>query len=213
MYKHFIFDIDGTLIDTEMTLVRSLQKTVKDLMDKDMSHEEAYYYFGVPSIKVGGLLGYQDERHFLEYWENEFMNHMHLMQVFEGAESILAAAKAAGCKIGCVTSRNRLEFERDPFLQPMLHYFDIAICAEDTTLHKPNPEPMLEYMRRAAEATGEPVDASECLFLGDTEHDYRCGHGAGCAFALADWRNRGLQGIPADHRFTNASEAIALLSE
>ena len=42
-------------------------------------------------------------------------------------------------------------------------------------------------------------------------HDYSCGHDAGCDFALADWRGRGTQGIPADYVFTDEEGLRALL--
>lgn len=56
-----------------------------------------------------------------------------------------------------------------------------------------------------------PILPSEAIYFGDTVHDFRCAVGAGCSFALADWRSRGLQGIPAPFRFTSAAEALALL--
>ena len=56
MKKSFIFDIDGTLIDTERTGVESLILTVKELMDMDMPYEEAYGYFGFPSGRVPYML-------------------------------------------------------------------------------------------------------------------------------------------------------------
>ena len=41
-YTDIVFDIDGTLIDTERTGVLSLIQTVKELTGKEMSYEEAY---------------------------------------------------------------------------------------------------------------------------------------------------------------------------
>ena len=47
-YTDIVFDIDGTLLDTERTGVLSLIQTVKELTGKEMSYEEAYGYFGTP---------------------------------------------------------------------------------------------------------------------------------------------------------------------
>ena len=205
-YKHYLFDVDGTLIDTERTGVLSLVKTIKELMEQDMSYDEAYGYFGIPSGKVAPMLGFGDSELFGRRWEENFIELQHLMKPFDGVEEVLVRLKQRGAHLACITSRNRFEFSKDPYMLEMVHLFDEAICAEDTVKHKPDPEPVLEYMRRMERRTGEKVLPEECLYLGDTVHDFECGSGAGCDFALADWHCRGLRGIPAKYRFTTASE-------
>lgn len=211
MYKHFVFDIDGTLIDTERTGVLSLQTTIKELMDVDMPYEEVYRFFGIPSFKVASMLGYKEEELFGLRWEQRFQELMDLVEPFPGVEDVLKAVKAAGRCTGVVTSRSSKELGHDPFMMGFLKYIDFCVCSEDSERHKPFPDPMFAYMRKASETLGTEVLPSECLYLGDTSYDYGCGHDAGCAFALADWRNRGFQGIAADYRFTDAEGILKLL--
>ena len=206
MYKHFIFDIDGTLIDTERTGVLSLIKTVEELMGNSMPYLEAYTYFGIPSAQVGPMLGYSDPECFGQRWEENFVELSHLMKAFDGTEEVLAAVKSAGRTTGCVTSRSRYEFEKDVHMQKLVKYFDHIVCAEDSIGHKPSPEPMYAYMQKAGGARPE-----ECIYIGDTMHDYQCAAGAGCDFALADWQHRGLQGIPARYHLTEVSQISDLL--
>ncbi|MGN1211421.1 MAG: HAD-IA family hydrolase, partial [Candidatus Cryptobacteroides sp.] len=89
--------------------------------------------------------------------------------------------------------------------KPLLKYFEVEICAEDTVLHKPHPEPALEFLRRTGAL---PEDT---IFVGDTMHDFQCADGAGIPFLLADWRSRGFQGIPARYRAVNAREMLAII--
>lgn len=210
MYRHYIFDIDGTLIDTERTGVLSLMKTVRELLGQEMPYGEAYRYFGIPSGKVAPMLGFADNELFANRWEENFVELQYLMKPFDGVQDVLTHLKETGKWIGCVTSRNRYEFSKDIHLQKMAHLFDAAICAEDTARHKPDPEPVLEYMRRMEQRTGERVLPEECLYLGDTVHDFECASGAGCDFALADWHVRGMQGIPAKYRFSTAEELLGI---
>lgn len=206
MYKHFVFDIDGTLIDTERTGVLSLIKTVEELMGNTMPYLEAYTYFGIPSAQVGPMLGYSDPERFGLRWEENFVELSYLMKAFDGTEEVLSAVKSAGRTTGCVTSRSRYEFEKDVHMQKLVKFFDHIVCAEDSVGHKPSPEPMYAYMQKAGGARPE-----ECIYIGDTMHDYQCAAGAGCDFALADWQHRGLQGIPARYHLTEVSQISDLL--
>ena len=211
MYKHFVFDIDGTLIDTERTGVLSLIKTVEELIGATMPYEEAYGYFGIPSAKVAPMLGYANAERFGARWEENFVEISHLMKAFDGVEEVLAAVKSAGRTTGCVTSRSRYEFDKDIHMQRLVKYFDHIVCAEDSEGHKPSPEPMYAYFRKASANSSAAVDPSECIYIGDTLHDCQCAAGAGCDFALADWQGRGLQGIPARYHLTSVQQILDLL--
>lgn len=210
-YKLAVFDIDGTLIDTERTGVLSLMRTISELMNVDMPYEEAYRYFGIPSAKVAGMLGYSGEEDFGERWEQNFIDLSHLIAPFPGVYEMMAAVKASGILTGIVTSRSRFELEYDKKLALMIHCFDEVICAEDTVRHKPAPDPLLECIKRVSARTGQQLSPADCLYLGDTSHDWKCALGAGCDFALADWKARGTSGIEAKYVFTNAQEVLDIL--
>lgn len=205
-YRHFVFDIDGTLLDTERTGVLSLIQTVRELMGEELPYENAYHFFGIPSAKASGILGYDDAARFGEVWEEHFQELMHLVKPFPGVAQVLSDLRTRGYHTGVVTSRSRTEINYDPHLAVLLPFFEVVIGSEQSERHKPFPDPMLAYLKAA------DAQASETLYLGDTMHDYRCGHDAGCDFALADWRGRGTQGIPADYVFTDEAGLRALLA-
>ena len=198
-YTDIVFDIDGTLLDTERTGVLSLIQTVRELTGKEMSYEEAYGYFGTPSARASRELGCSDAAHFAEVWEEHFQELMYLVKPFPGVEQLLADVKKAGLRTGIVTSRSHFEFSYDPTLKRWGAFFDKVVCSEDSERHKPFPDPMLAYMK----AVGTTPEAT--LFVGDTVHDWQCGHAAGCDFALADWFGRDNPEIKAEYRFTDAS--------
>ena len=112
MYKLAVFDIDGTLIDTERTGVESLVLTIRELMGKEVSYEEAYKVFGIPSGKVAGLLGYADAHRFGQRWEENFVALSHHIRPMPGVLEALRRVKASGMATGVVTSRSHMEFDK-----------------------------------------------------------------------------------------------------
>ncbi len=211
MYKLAVFDIDGTLIDTERTGVESLVVTIRELLGKDVPYEEAYKAFGIPSGKVAGLYGYDDAKRFGERWEENFIALSHHIKPFPGVLDALHRIKLSGIATGIVTSRNRMEFDFDDYLREMVPYLDHIVCSEDTVHHKPHPEPLLRCIEMASSAVGESIQSGDVVFFGDTDHDFACARDAGCDFALADWKSRGWQGIPARYKFSNAEEMETIL--
>ncbi|NMB36939.1 MAG: HAD family hydrolase [Bacteroidales bacterium] len=203
-YKHLIFDIDGTLLDTEKTGVLSLQKTVKELMGKDMSYDELYPYFGIPTAVVVEQMDFEDKELATHLWEKYFRELMYLIVPFEGVPEMLPRLREMGFILGLVTSRNRFEFDFDSNLSKWKDLFDTTITSDDSERHKPFPDPLLTYISQSGAV------AKECIYFGDTEHDFECAKGAGIDFALADWRNRGFQGIPAKYRFSSVEEIVAI---
>lgn len=207
MYRHLIFDIDGTLLDTEQTGMRSLGQTIFEFTGKKLKHEELLPYFGLPSAKASQIIGLKDAKKFAEVWETHFQELMYLVTIFPGVEDFLRRLKAEGCFIGVVTSRSRVEFNYDPNLRKLSPYFDCTVCSDDTPRPKPFPDPVLAYMEKMS------ASKEECLYLGDTEHDCSCAHSAGVDFALADWKHRGWQGIPAEYKFSEISEIEKIIWE
>lgn len=56
-----------------------------------------------------------------------------------------------------------------------------AILADDTNKHKPDPEPLLECLKRIA------VKPEDAIYIGDALSDYQASFYAGMDFGYAKW--------------------------
>ena len=48
MIKTILFDVDGTIIDTEYVMTHYLQKTLREELEKELPIQELHYILGIP---------------------------------------------------------------------------------------------------------------------------------------------------------------------
>lgn len=183
MSKTILFDVDGTLIDTEKTIIKSFQKTLKETLNIEPAAEDLFYVLGIPGTKAVKKYSNSDKesQELLDLWEQNDHAMFHYSKLFEGIEAMLQQLKASGVQLGIVTSRTDQELQVVFKNFDIKKYFDIFITASKTKLHKPNPDPIL----KAIETLNiEPLDT---LYIGDSIYDFQCARNAKVKFALANW--------------------------
>lgn len=181
-YRHIVFDIDGTLIDTKHAVMHGLQDAVREITGRTTPIEELLFSFGIPGEEAMRILGMADPAAALAVWNRHIAKYRSTVNVFPGlreALEILARADIAG--MGIVTSKTRTEYEVEFTRFDISRRFSTVITADDTNEHKPLPGPLLKYM----ELTG--ARAEETLYIGDSIYDMRCACSAGVDGALALW--------------------------
>lgn len=206
MYKHIVFDVDGTLIDTASVCQKSLQRLVLSRTGRVISPQECDFAFGMTSENALPAFGLAPTKDILDEWNGYFNDIIDVeAKVFSGVSELLTELRRRGVKLGLLTSRCFSEMGIDPNLEGILHFFDEIVSADDTTEHKPKPEPMLLYLSR----TG--VRADEVLYIGDTVYDYQCATGAGVPFALAGWGALNADEVPPCYAPKTPGEVLLLL--
>lgn len=205
MYKYIIFDVDGTLLNTEKALLSSLQKVVREDLGKDYSPEELTFALGIPGEitlrKLGIKTLVESNKKWLEYVE-DFREQM---KIFDGMEDTLVALRNKGIPMGVVTSKTKGEWKTDSTHFDLEKHFNFIVCADDTCKYKPEPEPMLKFI----EVSG--VKPSEAIYIGDTIYDMKCANGAGVDFALALWGAKSKEGINAKYELQKPGDILDII--
>ncbi|WP_087026091.1 HAD family hydrolase [Thaumasiovibrio subtropicus] len=181
MDKHYIFDIDNTVIATEKAMIKSLQYVMKHFANRDYSEADLAFIAPFSAEETLNRLGYPAREDLVQHWIDHvdmFSSHIYF---FEGMVQILNQLQQKGIRLGVITSRRRDGLEKEPLWQKIKHLFDVVICAEDSREHKPSPEPMLAYLK------GSNATATQCVYFGDTEMDMIAAEKAGFDFYLAGW--------------------------
>ncbi|MBC1355744.1 HAD family hydrolase [Listeria welshimeri] len=203
MYKAIIFDVDGTILDTEKAVLHSLQTV---LADEGVNYEldELRFVLGITGAAAVEQLNILDQERVLDKWIEREASFIDEVEVFEGIHQVLHAIPASGV----VTSKNALEMDKGFYPFDIHHHFQAIVCASDTENHKPHPDPLLKGM----ELLGR--EPNEVLYVGDSIYDMKCAHAAGAHFGLALWGAKTTKGFEnAELIFEKPEDILAYVSK
>jgi pyrophosphatase PpaX len=180
-----LFDFDGTLVDTTEMIFQSMRHATSSVLGRDdFSREELLANVGQPLPRQMELFDAEKAELLLEaYRAHHEEHHDRLIGEFPGVEEALSRLRAAGVKIVVVTSKRRRSVEmalaRFPGLDLVVDRF---VTMEDTTEHKPNPEPLLKGL----ELVGD-VPREKAVYVGDSPFDVQAAKAAGLTSVAVSW--------------------------
>jgi pyrophosphatase PpaX len=110
-------------------------------------------------------------------------HHDALIGEFPGVDEALYRLRAAGVRIVVVTSKRRrsveMALEKFPGLDLVV---DLFVTMEDTTEHKPHPEPLLKGLALAGD-----VPKDKAVYVGDSPFDVQAAKAAGLTSVAVSW--------------------------
>ena len=193
MIQNYIFDIDGTMIDSKNLFYESLHLALQEnKIDVDFSQEALFSLAAKDALKK---LGVSDVEAVLSAWGKYFNQLSQSAPFFDGIIETIHELHMRNKKIAIVTSRDRTvtaPFCSNSVIGP---YISLCVAAEDTEKHKPNPDPILFALEKLN------LDAGETVYIGDTQNDFLAATNAGIGFVAAGWNEnaRKLQCFQIDH--------------
>lgn len=188
MYKAIVFDMDGTIVDTDMMIVlsyvemyRKYRPTYKPSVKKLLS------FSGPPLVDTFKAefpdVPFDEALAFFRKTAKKYYDET--VYAYPGLKEVLLKLKAAGIKTAIVTSKLHEETIYTLKITGLEGLFDAIVAGDDVAFHKPNPEGVNEVIRLFKIDNKEDV-----LYIGDTIYDYQTAANASVPCMLVTWTPR-----------------------
>lgn len=199
-----LFDLDGTLLDSGPAHRRAAERAFRD-SGLGSDEEGLLRFLMAHDAHSAGM----PQDLYLDIWRR--MQPLYRLEqasipAFAGVKELLCSLPSLGLGAGLVTSKQRWAVEHELGSLGWQGLFACIVCREDTSGHKPSPEPILHAMRQ--------LERPAVAYVGDAPSDVQAAKAAGLVAVGAAWGWAGgpaLREAGADWVLKEPSDILPLL--
>lgn len=190
-FDALVLDFDGTIADTNESIVLTMRDTLKYFGNEDISDENITRLIGLPLYQMfKSIDGFKEEN--VDKAVNEYkLRYKNICKntvtLFDGVKSTLEYLYKKGVKLTIATSRGRdtlVLFLKELGIE---EFFTFIACCEDVEKHKPAPDVVNLVLENIN------VSKERALVVGDTIYDVGMGNNAGCHSCAVTYGNNTLE--------------------
>lgn len=180
-----LFDLDGTLIDTNELIMVSFEYTFQHY-GLTFTKEEIMEFNGPPLIDTFRKINPTEADAMMEtYREHNLKLHDTYVKAFPFVNETLTKLKEDNVKMAVVSAKMRTGVLKGLRLTNLESFFDTIVTVDDVSNPKPHPEPVLKAIK---DLNASP---SRSIMVGDNYHDIESGKNAGTKTAGVAWSAKG----------------------
>jgi pyrophosphatase PpaX len=181
-FDPILFDLDGTVVDTVELIRESHRYATRTVLGADFSDERLVANVGKPLLEQ--MVSFSPDHADELYRVYREWNHAHtadLIAAYAGIDELLEQLASDGRRMALVTSKSRDAVDLAFRSLPVGRHFDIVVTADDSSRHKPDPEPILLALERLG------AGADRACYVGDSPFDIEAGNRAGLVTIAVTW--------------------------
>lgn len=204
-YKAIIYDIDGTILNTLNMNMYPLLQIIKEETGETWSFDQVLKFAAYPGMKVMEELKVKDPEATYARWVKYVNAYEEGATLYDGFMDVFEVFKKNHLKQAIVSAKTHKQYELDICSKGIDQYMDTVILAEDTTKHKPDPEPLLKCIENLN------VSKEEVIYIGDALSDQQASINAGIDFGYAKWGSVSTFPLHGTYTFESPTNLLKLL--
>lgn len=181
LFSGYIFDVEGTLVDSVQQNLLSLQKCLADF-GVGVPYELLQLYSGLDGDQTLQLVAPDlnaPERQLVLEAQGKMYEAKYLgsVKAFTGVRDVFEALREGGGRIALATDCKGPELSHYRSLLNVDDLIDAMACGDDVEHGKPDPRLVVLALRKLG------ISAGQAVMIGDTPYDAEAASGAGTAAA------------------------------
>lgn len=181
-YSVILFDLDGTLINTNSLILASFMHTLETHCPGKYTVNDVIPIMGEPLLdQMKHFDPSQAEEMVSTYHSYNVKHHDDYVEEFPNVRQVLQQLHHAGVILGVVTNKRRLVVEKGLDLFGLKSFMQTIVCFGDTEKAKPEPD-MIQLALKHLDTTPE-----QALMVGDSRYDLIAANRAFVDTAAVTW--------------------------
>ncbi len=187
MIDTILFDLDGTIIDTNELIISSFIHVLEKHAPAPLTREQIIPKMGMTLERQMQIFsGVEDVTHFVQaYRSYNDVVHDDMVQPFPHVLEVIEALHHKGIVMGVVTTKNRPGTLKVLEMFGLMKYMKSIVTVIDVEHPKPHPEPVLKALKDLGS------DPRKTLMVGDSPVDIQAANAAGVWSAGVSWSLKG----------------------
>jgi len=182
--KLIIFDMDGTLVNSSLTIANAINYVRKNLGFEPMDQTKILRMVNDHTLNPAKTFYHAEsfdadhERWFSEYYTK---NHENELVLYDGIREMLESLKEKGHALAVATNAYRGSTIESLSHLNVYDYFDTIACYDDVKKGKPYPDMLYKIL--------DELDHSndKSIFIGDGPRDEMASKNAEIPYIMVDW--------------------------
>lgn len=179
-----LFDLDGTLVDSNELIIKSFYETMKKYMpNKEFSRAELIEMIGPPLKETFSIATNNPEviQEMIDYYRKVYVNlEFDYIDIYPNTLKMLKMFYDRGFNLGIVTTKFKESAEPSIKHYNLDKYIKSFCYLDDISEHKPHPEPIFF-------ALNQFKDYNKVVMVGDNTSDILAGVNANTLTCGVDW--------------------------